>query len=538
MTEVRWKLPENWEWAPAGEIARIVGGGTPSSKVTRNFTKVGIPWITPADLTGYKDAQISRGRRDLSEIGFASSGAQMLPLGSVLFSSRAPIGYCVIASNEVSTNQGFKSLVLYGGISPEYVRHYLISAKDYAESKASGTTFMELSGKRVAELVVPVSPLPEQRRIVAKVDGLTARTARARKELDRIPTLITRYKQRLLALAGDGTLTKRWREENAAADWSPTTILDVASHTFDGPFGSNLKSVDYVAKGVRVVRLENIGSLRFIREKETYISKAKFKSLERHKLEPGDVLFSSFIAEEIRVCQFPDDLPTAAINKADCFCVRPNPKKCLSAFLAYRLASPRSYDELKEAVHGATRPRISLTHLKKYEFELPPLDEQAEIVRRIDSAFNWLDRMAADRAAAARLLAKLDSSILAKAFRGELVPQDPNDEPASVLLERIKAERAVAPKKRKAPRARVAGLKKEREIMAKSLEEALTEVGDWIPAQDAFQRCGIGISATTEEIEPLYAELRKLDKAGRLESEPVNDKQGRKVHDRLRLKAA
>ncbi|MEG8023335.1 restriction endonuclease subunit S [Sphingomonas aurantiaca] len=356
MSEERWTIPASWDWATAGDIARIVGGGTPSSKVEGNFAEEGIPWITPADLTGYRESHISRGRRDLSEQGFAGSGAQLIPAGSVLFSSRAPIGYCVIASNEVSTNQGFKSLVLDGEIDPGYIRHYLLSAKEYAESKASGTTFMELSGARVAELAVPIAPLPEQRRIVAKVDGLTARTARARKELDRIPTLIARYKQRLLALAADGLLTRGWRDENGGEAWQATTVEKLAETTFDGPFGSNLKSADYVDSGVRVVRLENIGSLRFIREKKTYISEAKFKSLQRHELKPDDVLFSSFIAEEIRVCLLPVDLDTIAINKADCFCVRVNRNICLPKFLAYRLASPTCYEVLKEAVHGATRP--------------------------------------------------------------------------------------------------------------------------------------------------------------------------------------
>lgn len=110
MSEERWTVPASWRWATAGDIAKIVGGGTPSSKVDGNFAENGISWITPADLTGYRESHISRGRRDLSEQGFAGSGAQLIPAGSVLFSSRAPIGYCVIASNEVSTNQGFKSL--------------------------------------------------------------------------------------------------------------------------------------------------------------------------------------------------------------------------------------------------------------------------------------------------------------------------------------------------------------------------------------------------------------------------------------------
>jgi type I restriction enzyme, S subunit len=346
----------------------------------------------------------------------------------------------------------------YGAIEPEYLWRFIRqkSFRENAQAVMSGAVGQQrVPADYLKEHLIPLPPLPEQRRIVAKVDGLTARTARARKELDRIPTLIARYKQRLLALAADGLLTRIWREENGGRTWQATTVEKLAETTFDGPFGSNLKSADYVDNGVRVVRLENIGSLRFIREKETYISEAKFKSLQRHELKPDDVLFSSFIAEEIRVCLLPDDLDTIAINKADCFCVRVDRNICLPKFLAYRLASPTCYEVLKEAVHGATRPRISLGHLKQFEIELPPLEEQAEIVRRIESAFGWLDRMAADHAAAARLLPKLDAAILGKAFRGELVPQDPDNEPAAKLLDRIKAERAAtAAKPQKSGRGR------------------------------------------------------------------------------------
>jgi type I restriction enzyme, S subunit len=330
-----------------------------------------------------------------------------------------------------------------GAVEPEFLWRYVRqkSFREDAQAVMSGAVGQQrVPADWLKDHLIPLPPLPEQRRIMTKVDGLTARTARARKELDRIPILIARYKQRLLALAAEGLLTRNWRGETHAAEWKQTTVVDLAETTFDGPFGSNLKSADYVDSGVRVVRLENIGNLRFIREKETFISKAKFKSLQRHELKPDDVIFSSFIAEEIRVCLLPKDLETVAINKADCFCVRVDRQKCLPQFLAYRLASPTCYEVLKEGVHGATRPRISLTHLKQFQIDLPPLEEQAEIVRRIESAFGWLDRMATDHAAAARLIPKLDAAILSKAFRGDLVPQDPNDEPASALLDRIKNE--------------------------------------------------------------------------------------------------
>jgi type I restriction enzyme, S subunit len=434
VSEERWEVPQTWEWAAAGEIARIVGGGTPSSRVEENFAESGIPWITPADLTGYRSSHISRGRRDLSEQGFAGSGAQKIPAGSVLFSSRAPIGYCVVASNEVSTNQGFKSLVLKGEIVPEYVRHYLISAKDYAESKASGTTFMELSGARVAELEVPIAPLPEQRRIVAKVDGLTARTARARGELNRIPTLIARHKQRLLALAFSGELTAGWRTQNGIELGKEVALGDVAT-SFN--YGTAAKSSP--SGKVPVLRMGNIQDGKLDWTNLVYTSdKAE---IDKYRLTDGDVLFNRTNSPELvgKTALFKGE--REAVFAGYLIRIRCS-DALLPAFLSYSLNSPagRAYCwDVK--TDGVSQSNINAKKIAAFRLLLLSINEQAEIVRRIESAFGWLDRMAADHAAAARLLPKLDAAILSKAFRGELVPQDPNDEPASVLLERIKAER-------------------------------------------------------------------------------------------------
>ena len=536
MSEERWTIPASWRWATAGDIAKIVGGGTPSSKVDGNFAENGIPWITPADLTGYRESHISRGRRDLSEQGFAGSGAQLIPARSVLFSSRAPIGYCVIASNEVSTNQGFKSLVLDGEIDPGYIRHYLLSAKEYAESKASGTTFMELSGARVAELAVPIAPLPEQRRIVAKVDGLTARTDRARKELDRIPTLIARYRQRLLALAFSGELTIGWRADHGLQEPVPTTVDDLSEGL---RYGTAQKSYAE-PKGVAVLRIPNVASGRISLQDLKY-SELEPKEFAKLRLNEGDILV-------VRSNGSVDLVGRPALVTGDAvglayagYLIRIRPKHdvVMPKFLTLMLEAPAIRGIIEAGARSTSGVNnVNATELGALTVPLFDIDEQAEIVRRIESAFGWLDRVAADHAAAARLLPKLDAAILAKAFAGNIVPQDPNDEPASVLLERIKAEREAVPKVKRGKQVSKIRPTKDLQIMAQNLEQVLAEAGDWISAQDAFQKCGIGGAATTAEIEKIYAELRKLDKADRIEAEPVNDDQGRKLHDRLRLKVA
>ena len=145
--------------------------------------------------------------------------------------------------------------------------------------------------------------------------------------------------------------------------------------------------------------------------------------MERHKLLAGDLLFSSFVDEEVRVCALPANLNTDAINKADCFCLRIDGKACDARFLLYRLACKTTYMKLKEGVHGATRPRINLRQLRQFELGLPPRNEQSEIVRRVETLFAFADRLEACLAQAQTAVDRLTPSLLAKAFRGELVPR-------------------------------------------------------------------------------------------------------------------
>jgi type I restriction enzyme S subunit len=167
-------IPASWRWTTMAGIGRIVGGGTPKSSVAAYFSEPGIPWLTPADLYGFSAKYIAHGRRSISKLGLAESSAQLLPTGSVLFSSRAPIGYSAIAANPLATNQGFKSCVPYLDGMSEFILIYLRASIVEFEARASGTTFMEVSGKVVSGVPFPLPPLAEQKRIVAKVDELMA----------------------------------------------------------------------------------------------------------------------------------------------------------------------------------------------------------------------------------------------------------------------------------------------------------------------------------------------------------------------------
>ena len=122
------ELPENWIWATVADLGKIVSGGTPSTKEP-SYWGGNVAWISPSDLTGYSTKYIAKGAKSITPKGLQSSSATIMPAGSIHFSSRAPIGYTVISACEMSTNQGFKSLVPASGVFNEYIFYIAVNLK-------------------------------------------------------------------------------------------------------------------------------------------------------------------------------------------------------------------------------------------------------------------------------------------------------------------------------------------------------------------------------------------------------------------------
>lgn len=140
------KQPDDWKDGTIADLGKVIGGGTPSKAKEEYYCQNGIPWITPKDLSVNKSKFISRGQTDISDAGLNNSSAIIMPKGTVLFSSRAPIGYIAIAKNDVTTNQGFKSVVPHPHIGTPFVYLFLKHNLEKIESVASGSTFKEVSG--------------------------------------------------------------------------------------------------------------------------------------------------------------------------------------------------------------------------------------------------------------------------------------------------------------------------------------------------------------------------------------------------------
>ena len=347
----------------------------------------------------------------------------------------------------------------------------------YVESVSHGIQMPRLGTEAGLKAPFRLAPLAEQKRIVTKLDSLFAHTRRARQELDHIPKLIERYKQAILSAAFRGDLTADWREKNPEislhqnflerikqkkeyvklfpipnqwrwVEWED--VLRLEDRSFKrGPFGSALTKKIFVSKGYKVYEQycpinDDCSFSRY------YITQEKFKELESFSVKAGDFLISCSGVTLGRITQVPEKHEEGIINQA-LLRVRINNEIIDDLFFMTLFRSPYFQQQIFSNSSGTAIPNVKgVKELKAIPVALPPLLEQKEIVKRVEKYFQAINRLEQEYQKAMKFLDRLEQSTLAKAFRGEIVPQDPNDEPASILLERIQKEREnqQTPKKR------------------------------------------------------------------------------------------
>ena len=399
------KTKTNWQNLQLQDIGSIVAGGTPSTKNPNNFGG-DVAWITPADLTGYTDKYISKGKRNLSKTGLKNSSAILLPKGSVLCSSRAPIGYVVIAENEIATNQGFKNIVPNTKIvNSEYLYYFLKGNKDLITSFASGTTFLEVSAKRFSAIPIPVPPLAEQKRIVWKIEELFGVIDRDIQRLTDTLEQLSQFRQSVL--------------EKILNSHIPNSTLGELLQPRRERIIPSLKNQEMPYVGLDSIEP---GALTL----------SKIETLQQTKSScflfcKDDVLYGRMRSYLNKV--FKADFKGAASAE---FIVFPKSEKILPDYLKYLLHQHRFVVFATKNSSG-DRPRVKFEEdLAPFHFYLPTLPEQQKIVDEIEKAFRSTDKVQKAVQNALEEAKKLKQSILKKAFAGELIPQDPNDKPVNL----------------------------------------------------------------------------------------------------------
>ena len=219
--------PQGWREVKLGEICTIMGGGTPNTKVPE-YWDGDIPWLTPKDLSGFSGIYISNGERKISELGLKKSSAKLLPKNAVLLTTRAPVGYLAISKNEVSTNQGFRSLIPDEKTNTLFLFYLLKRNVAHLKSQSSGTTFGELTGTTLKSLSFLFPPLAEQRTIAEVLSSLD----------DKID-LLHRQNETLEDMAQ--TLFRQWFIEGKKADWA----VGILSDEFDVTMGQSPPGTSY-----------------------------------------------------------------------------------------------------------------------------------------------------------------------------------------------------------------------------------------------------------------------------------------------------
>jgi len=330
---------------------------------------------------------------------------------------------------------------------------YLVRTRDFIE-KISGLTqgalYPAAKSADVREYQFPLAPLSEQIRIADMLDRVLARVNAAQSRLDKIPALIKRFRQSVLAAATSGELTQEWRDMHNI-DPTYVTLGDAGVVIKTGPFGSALHKEEYIHGGIPVINPMHIKDGEIAPSSDMTITESKFDELNAWHLQEGDIVIGRR-GEMGRAAEVPKHSGSMLCGTGSMI-IRSEPERILPAFLCLVLRSPNAIRYFEGNAIGSTMVNLNQKVIKNLPFHYPSLDEQKEIVRRVESLFAIADNVEKQYQDARARTDRLTQAILAKAFRGELVPQNPDDEPAEALLQHIqqqRAEQATAGKRGKA----------------------------------------------------------------------------------------
>ena len=330
------------------------------------------------------------------------------------------------------------------GTNPDYLRAYF-SSHEFREILCEdltgvGGSLTRAQPKRVAKFKIPLAPLAEQKRIADKLEAVLARVDSCRARLDRVPALLKRFRQSVLAAATSGKLTAEWRKTNGINDeWENTDLLSICSSISDGDH----LPPPQTTTGIPFLTIGNISSGRLNFTNARYVPESYFENIRATRVpKPGDTLYS-VVGASIGIPVMVE------VDRKFCFqrhiaILKPS-EGTSPGFLHLLMSSPEVFREAWSLTTGTAQPTLPLGTLRSIPVSVPTLPEQKEIVRRVEDLFAFADRIEARLATAQKTVERLTPATLAKAFRGELVPQAPNDEPASVLLKRVQTDQAALP---------------------------------------------------------------------------------------------
>lgn len=457
------ELPESWATAPLSAISTDVPQRVPGE--TETFTYIDIGSVdrdlkavtTPQVLLG-KDAP-SRARKQVAK-------------GDTLVSMTRPnlnaVALVPASLDGQIASTGFDVLRPLDGIDPRWLA-YQVRTDRFVSAMSElvqGALYPAVRAKDVRAHVAPIAPSAEQTRIADQLDALLARIDACKDRIDKIPALLKRFRLAVLNAAVSGDLTSDWRALNTVQTWTHTTIGELTQSSYYGPrFGKD--EYTQSASGIPTIRttdMDRIGRIHLSAETPRVV--VPEDKIEQFRVKPGDLLVTR--TGSIGVMAVFDGT-YLAIPSAYLIRFRFN-ETLRTRFAYYRLASPKGQAELGLSATAVTQPNVNAEAIKRIQLELPTVQEQDQIIQRVEKLYAVADRIESSYMSLAAQARRLTPLTLAKAFRGELIQQNPQDEPACILLQRIAGKQ---PETLKTTRGRPRTKKQE------TVEVLLVALPDW-----------------------------------------------------------
>jgi type I restriction enzyme S subunit len=443
------ELPKGWEPAQLGHVVLLKTGPFGSALHQSDYVQGGTPLINPTHIRGGRltpDPSVSAGPEKTAELK-----EFWLMAGDVVMGRRGEMGRCaVVPQSAEGWLCGTGSVIVRPtqAVSPPFLQRFLSAPSTVSAlvGDSVGSTMVNLNQKILLGLSVALPPVAEQRRIADKLDTVLTRVDAVNTRLARVAPILKRFRQSVLAAATSGRLTEDWRALNSTSEpWRKARLEDLIQEMRNGlaakpdenPEGRKILRISAVRPGVL-----DTTDHRYLTTDE---SNAKL-----YELRKGDLLFTRYNGslEYVGVCAMvSEDLP-AYVYPDKLIRVRAKADLALPKFIELASAAAEARSQIEGYVKSSAGQKgISGGNLKSLRIAVPSIEEQTEIVHRVETLFAFADRLEARLQTAQTATERLTPALLAKAFRGELVPQDPNDEPASELLKRLAAQAPTGPAK-------------------------------------------------------------------------------------------
>jgi type I restriction enzyme S subunit len=421
---VEWlgEVPAHWEVMRLKRMFRVVNGSTPASGEPA-FWDGEIPWVTPEDLGALVGTTIESTRRNITETGYRSCGTTVVPSGSLVLSTRAPIGHLAVAGIDLCTNQGCRSLVFRNAASQRFFFYELLAARPELEALGQGSTFRELATQMLQDVEIATPPQPEQRAIAAFLDRETAQIDALVAKKERLIELLQEKRTALITRAVTKGLDPTVPTKDSGVEWLgeipahwETTPLKRAVHYVEGP---GIMASDFMPEGVPLLRISGIGGRKATLDGCNYLSTETVeKKWNQFRVRSGDLLISG--SASTGFCTEVDETTAGAIPYTGIIIVRPRSENVARDFVRWMLLSDLFTTQTDLARSGSTIQHFGPSHLARMRVVHPSLEEQQAIAAFLDHETARIDALVAKIHDAIDRLKELRTALISAAVTGEI----------------------------------------------------------------------------------------------------------------------